>query len=235
MNNSFYYALLGGVLPALLWLYFWLREDRKRPEPRGRILETFLAGMVAVIIVLPIQRQIAHFFPGLTPITFLLWAISEEVLKFGAAYFTALRTRDDDEPVDSLIYLITAALGFVALENTLFIWNPLLDQNIYAALSTGGLRFLGASLLHVVASGTVGILLAMSFYKSKWKKVIYGLCGILLAVVMHTTFNLLILSRGDGGSFRTFALVWLCVAILLIFFEKVKTIARPKDRDIMNV
>ena len=50
------YALLGGILPALVWLAFWLREDYKHPEPRGLVFRTFIFGMIAVIIVLPFQK-----------------------------------------------------------------------------------------------------------------------------------------------------------------------------------
>ena len=50
------FALLGGVLPALLWLWFWLKEDKKRPEPRGLILLAFIAGMLTVPVVLPFEK-----------------------------------------------------------------------------------------------------------------------------------------------------------------------------------
>jgi RsiW-degrading membrane proteinase PrsW (M82 family) len=49
----FFYGLLGGLLPALLWLWFFLKEDSKRPEPKWLILAAFLAGMLAVILALP--------------------------------------------------------------------------------------------------------------------------------------------------------------------------------------
>lgn len=236
MNNShtIIYALVGGIVPALLWLFFWLHEDSKRPEPKGRLAETFLIGMLAVLLVLPLQKLVARHFPGLGLTPFLLWALIEEVFKFGAAYFTALRTRDDDEPIDSLVYMITAALGFVALENALFIWNPLQSQDIAVALSTGGLRFIGASLLHIVASSTVGVALALAFYKSQRKKIAYGVIGIALATAIHTTFNLFILAQSGSDTLRTFAIVWLAVAMLLLFFEKVKAIARPRRGDIIN-
>ena len=58
-TDIIFYALLGGILPALIWLAFWLREDYKHPEPRGLILRTFLLGMGAVILVLPFQKAIA--------------------------------------------------------------------------------------------------------------------------------------------------------------------------------
>ncbi|MBX4195367.1 PrsW family intramembrane metalloprotease [Candidatus Parcubacteria bacterium] len=224
-TSTIIYALLGGILPALVWLFFWLREDSKRPEPRGRLAESFLFGMLAVLLVLPLQKWVAHRFPGLGLTPFLLWAAIEETFKFIAAYVAALRTKDDDEPADPLIYMITAALGFVALENALFIWNPLLEQNVSVALSTGGLRFLGASLLHILASGAIGFALALSFYKSKGRKILYGLVGLAAAVAIHTAFNLYLVAENGSGTLRIFSAVWLGVAILLLCFEKAKSIA----------
>jgi len=52
----FLYALLGGILPAILWLWFWLKEDAKKPEPRGLITLSFVAGMLGVFIVFPIEK-----------------------------------------------------------------------------------------------------------------------------------------------------------------------------------
>lgn len=232
MADSIIFALLGGILPALLWLFFWLREDSKRPEPKGRLAETFLFGMFAVLLVLPFQREVAKFYPELGFMSFLLWAILEEGFKFGAAYAAALRTKDDDEPVDVVIYMITAALGFVALENALFIWNPLLENNVTLALSTGGMRFLGASLLHVVASGAIGVVLAMAFYsKSRIKKLVYGMIGLFVSVAFHTAFNLFILNGNGINTMQTFLFVWVGAVILLFAFEQVKAL-RPKEGEI---
>ena len=90
----------------------------------------------------------------------------EEVFKFAAAYFVALRARVYDEPLDAIIYLVTVALGFSALENALFLWGPLKEGDILRTIVTGDLRFIGATLLHTLSSATIGIALALSFYKS---------------------------------------------------------------------
>lgn len=232
-TDTFIYASLGGVLPALLWLAFWLREDRKRPEPTGRIAEAFFCGCLAVILVLPFQKWVAVYYPVLGFMPFFLWAILEEFFKFAAAYFSALRTRDDDEPLDPLVYMITAALGFVALENTLFIWNPLLESDLAAALSTGGMRFIGASLLHVLASSAMGLALALSFYKPLGTRILYGFIGLIFAIAIHTSFNVLILKQSGMGNLGVFAAVWVGLAALLLMFEKVKTIAPRKSQDII--
>jgi protease PrsW len=224
-TQSIIYAFLGGVLPAIFWLLFWLREDNKRPEPKGRIIETFIAGMAVVLLVLPFQRAVSDVFPDLGFVPFLLWATIEEVFKFMAVYVVAVRSRDDDEPIDGVIYMITGALGFAALENFLFIWNPLLEQNVTVALLTGGTRFLGASLLHTVASGALGIGLALSYFKNHSKKILYSTIGIFVATSIHTGFNMLLISGIESARLWAFVSVWILGVFLLLAFERVKAIA----------
>ncbi|MDB5266457.1 MAG: hypothetical protein JWN89_272 [Parcubacteria group bacterium] len=221
------FALLGGLAPALIWLAFWLREDHKDPEPRMRIVKTFLAGSAAVILVLPLQKFVDSLFPGQTPVTFLLWATLEEGFKFAAAYFVAIRSLDDNEPLDPLVYMIVAALGFVALENALFIFNPLLQKDIAGSVITGNLRFIGASLLHTVSSSVIGSALALSFYKTKRERKILVSIAFVAAVLIHTVFNLFIIEQNDLGTFLTFATVWSGITMLMLIFEKVKTLVPP--------
>lgn len=219
------YALSGGILPALIWLFFWLREDNKHPEPNRLILKTFLLGMFAVILVLPFQKGVELFFPTLAILPLFLWACLEEVFKFGAGYFGGLHSVEDNEPLDPLIYMITAALGFVALENALFIFGPLLDDNLTQGLITGNLRFIGASLLHVVSSGFIGVALSLSFYQSRISRIFKVTAGLAAAIIFHLIFNLLIIGQGNLGTTGAFSMVWIGVAVLLIAFEKIKTIA----------
>lgn len=221
------YALLGGILPALVWLAFWQSEDKKRPEPRGLIVRTFLLGALAVPLVIPFQRMVLARLPGLGLMTFFIWAVLEEGFKLGAAYFGGLSSIDDDEPIDPLIYMITAALGFTALENALFIANPLLQSDISGTIITGSLRFIGSSLLHTVSSATIGLALALTFYKRGFVRKLSGTIGFAFAVFFHTAFNLFLINEGGLSTFLIFATVWAGVALLLLAFEKVKTIRKP--------
>lgn len=227
-----FYSLLGGVLPALVWLAFWLHEDYKHPEPRGLVLRTFLFGMLAVLLVLPFQKVVDIFLPGMVLPAIILWVILEEVFKLGAAYFGGLRSVEDNEPVDPIIYMITAALGFVALENTLFIFGPLIGNNSAESLITGNLRFIGASLLHVISSSIIGVSLAFSFYKSRREHLLRTAIALLVAIVVHTSFNLVIIHWKDSGTMLAFGLVWIGTVLLLLAFEKAKTIARDSKYDI---
>lgn len=222
--STLFFSLLCGVLPALLWLWFWLREDRLHPEPRSLVIVSFLGGMAVVLFALPAEQWIWDKYASNMVLVIIGWAIVEEVLKYGASYVTALRKRDNDEPIDSLIYLITAALGFAALENTLFLAGAFKHGGLMSGVDLGILRFVGASLLHVISSGTLGFFLAIGFYKRRSVKEIDWLLGLVAAIVLHTLFNLFILKgAGDGlYTLTVFGFVWLAVILLLVGFEKVK-------------
>ena len=221
------YALLGGLLPAIIWLVFWLKEDSAHPEPRGLILKTFIFGMIAVLLVLPFQKLVESWIPGeLALSTLFLWVVFEELFKLVAAYFGGLHSREDNEPIDPMIYMITAALGFVALENTLFILGPLINDELVKGVITGNLRFIGASLLHIIASGIIGAAMALTFYKSRSARTSLLLLALIGATIIHTVFNFFILKWDVLGTVSVFALVWAGAISLLLLFEKIKLIAR---------
>ncbi len=216
------YALLGGIIPALIWLEFWLREETHH-EPRGLILGCFFAGMLSVIFAIPLEQAVLVYFPTHTFYSIFLWAAIEELLKFGAAYFVALKTRFIDEPIDATMYLITAALGFSAIENMLFLVQPLADGHIGEIIKTLNLRFVGASLLHVVSACVIGIFLGAAFYKNEKTKKIAGAFGIILAISLHTAFNSFIIEN-DNNLFKVFSVVWVGIIAIILILEKIKKI-----------
>lgn len=218
--THFAVAFLGGLIPALFWLWFWLREDKERPEPYGLVALSFIAGMMIVPLVLPLQKAALEFYRGDNLI--FVWVIIEEVLKYAIALIVILWHRAVDEPIDLIIYMITVALGFAALENALFIFNPLANGELASSVLTGNFRFIGATLLHVLASGTVGALLALSFYKSNLVKLIWGTVGLFVAIVLHALFNFFIMDANGETILGVFLFVWMGIIILFLIFEKVK-------------
>ena len=225
-----FYALIGGFLPALFWLWFWLREDKLNPEPRGRIIAAFIAGMVGVLIVYPLEEVALSFFGhgSVTVSTVVSWAIIEEVIKFIACYVVAIRSRDYREPIDALEYLITTALGFAAVENTLFILNPLIQGNFAGGIDTGTLRFIGASLVHVVSSSALGYMIGREFYRRSWLSKSFALLlGLVLASTLHGIFNYFIIYQNGTNIFVVFGFVWAGAILLLILFENIKKIKAP--------
>ena len=216
----FAFAFLGGLIPALFWLWFWLREDKDRPEPLGLIALAFIAGMMIVPLALPLQKFALELFQDFDLI--LVWVTIEETLKYAIALLLILWHRDVDEPIDLIIYMITIALGFAALENALFMFNPLVAGDLANSLITGNFRFLGATLLHVLASGTVGAFLALVYYKSNTIKLIAGTLGLCMAIVLHALFNFFIMDASGETILGVFLFVWMGIVLLFLIFEKVK-------------
>ena len=220
-------VILGaGILPALLWLWFWLKEDKKRPEPRGLLILSFFVGAFGVLVVLPLQ-ELAHGWVTRGFWLLFIWAGIEELIKLLGAYFTDFHRRSYDEPIDSMIYLITVSLGFAAYENVLFVLKSIRESGIDIALVTAVMRFLGASLLHVLASAVLGGFIALAFCKPTWLKRVYTVVGLLVATILHTLFNFFIISIGNAteqGLLIVFSALWLAVVLLILFFERIKRV-----------
>lgn len=236
LTHAIVIASAGGIFPALLWLRFWLKEDKSHPEPRKRIFYAFLLGMIAVPFAfiselgvnviflqgLDISSAVKFVFPlGLTVV--LLWSFIEELLKYFAAYYGGIKWKENDEPIDVVIYLIIASLGFAALENILFITQPLIEGNIHGAFITGNLRFVGASLLHVATSGIIGIATAFSYFRTKTIRKRYLALGFTGAIVLHAAFNLFII-KSENNVLPAFFVVWGIIIAVIITLEQIKKI-----------
>lgn len=228
----FLIALSLGVFPSLFWLWFWLREDRLHPEPKSMILLAFLGGMIATMIAYPLEKMLSD--SGLSdPERYLVWVIIEETLKYAALFFLVLRSPYFDEPIDAVIYMITIALGFAALENTLFLIAPLSSGDSTAALNLTALRFVGATLLHVSSSALVGIAMTFAYFKPSHHRLLFTLIGILAAITLHTIYNLSILESADPNSvYNIFIGLWLAVGGVLVACERIRRL--PPRTHIMN-
>lgn len=229
---------LGGIIPPIIWLWFWLKEDAKNPEPKKYILITFLVGMFVVIPTIYIEKFVIENSIQYSFVYFILLSMTEEIFKFIGAYFTVLKRKVTDEPIDAVIYMVTVALGFAATENSLYLLNSLeqiidfykkinIDFNFWTLLSESitniNMRFIGANVLHTTSSAIIGVSIAFSFYKKNLKK-LYLFIGLILSIALHTSFNFFII-KGNGESiFKIFIAIWIIAILLLLLLEKIKKI-----------
>ena len=182
---------------------------------------SFLGGALAAVAVYPMEKFAFNIIPeGIYLI--IAWAVIEEIIKFSSVSIIALKSRFFDEPIDAMIYLITAALGFAAMENSFFLITPLLAGEGLQVFLLGNMRFIGASVLHVVASSAVGIAIGLSFYKSRAVKVLSLALGVVAAVSLHSLFNYFIIKGSGENTFAVFLSLWLMVVLVILLFEKLK-------------
>lgn len=214
-------AFIGGILPSLVWLWFWVKEEGKKREPRGLLTIIFIMGMLAVLCVLPIQKLIQIYITN-DIIRIIGWASVEELMKLLAVVVILYKTEYLDEPIEWPIYLITAALGFAALENALFLIKPVAVGATTVSLLTGHLRFLGSTLLHTVSSGILGIAFGIAFHLKGFKRFWHIAMGFIFAITLHSIFNFFII-RNDGTDFlKVFGFLWVVTIVVMLLYEKVR-------------
>jgi RsiW-degrading membrane proteinase PrsW (M82 family) len=225
-------SLFLGLVPGFAWLVFYLSED-PHPEPKRLIVFTFTVGIAFGFFTIVIeqwfngglkQAGIAEF----SVLSLLGLALIEECMKFAAAYFAVGKSPELDEPIDAMIYMIVAALGFATLENIGALTNAAMAAAAVAngnpgtliatVFETASLRFVGATLLHSLASAIVGYHWALGMVHKKVPEYLFS--GIIFAMILHATFNWLILNYADVG----YAVLFLLVVGFFVLndFEKLK-------------
>jgi len=217
-------ALVVGLLPGFAWLIFYLGED-PHPEPKRLIALTFVVGIAFGFFTIGIEEIFNGFAAGaglqeLSIISLLALAFIEELMKFAAAHFVVAKNPEFDEPVDAMIYMVVAALGFATLENIGAIANLAGTQTALAAtiFQTASLRFVGATLLHSLTSAIVGYYWALGLARRKVKR--YLIPGLIAATILHAAFNYMVLNYGDIA----YAVIFLVVIGFFVLhdFEKLK-------------
>lgn len=214
-----YWPLILGLIPSFAWLIFYLSEDKKT-EPKKTILFAFLTGglttfavLLAQVVINKISLQIG--IQEHSPLSFFILAALEEIFIFLGVYYVISKRREFDEPVDAMVYMITAALGFAVVENVAANFN----LSLPTALETTTLRFFGATLLHTLSSGLVGYYWAKSILANN-KKILA--LGLVLGTLLHASFNYLIM-RYEPVVIPTIFLITLAIFILHDFEKLQKT------------
>ncbi len=216
------WATLGGIVPTFLWLWFWLSEESHQ-NPAGLLILAYAIGMMSLFIILP-MKLFVESFPFKPVEILIIYVILEELIKLTTVAFITFRSKHLTDPIDYTIYLVTGALGFSGLENTFYLIQPILDQNVSGTLLTGNLRFLGATVLHTVTAGIVGIMLGSAFYSGKFIKSIHFILGIIFAIVLHSVFNYLIMLEIPRMTYLALAGIWFVAVIVIILFERLKSL-----------
>jgi len=194
--------LFFGIMPSIIWLLFYLRRD-VHPESNQMIIKVFCYGMLIALptcliemgaketfIYLPFSDLIITLLEAFIGVAFI-----EEFLKYLVVREKVFDHHELDEPIDVMLYMIISALGFAAVENILMLFSlgPILILN--EAISITIVRFVGATFLHTLCSGSWGFFLALSFYETeKRSRLVFA--GLIMAVLLHGLYNFSIMELG---------------------------------------
>jgi len=230
MIYSLYFIF--GVLPSVIWLLFFLRED-VHPESNRMVLKVFSYGIIAAFLALLFEFcfiEISvkfNFYSIVISILNIFIGISlvEEFSKYILVKKIAISDPEFDEPLDAMLYMVIVGLGFAALENIFVLLGLGLPFVISETLTLTLFRFLGATFLHALCSGTIGFFLALSFYKTKWKLRLVIL-GLTIAIFLHGLFNFSIMELKGNLKIIIPAIILLGLGMFVsLAFQKLKTIS----------
>lgn len=229
-----------GILPSSIWLFYYLKKDL-HPEPKRMIVEIFLTGALITLPAFFIQiglsellKQLQMFplfteYPIITNIIkwFFVIALTEELLKYLVVRISILNSYVVDEPLDIMLYMVVAALGFAAVENILYLL-PISNVSYSSAIGTtimvSFIRFIGATFLHTLCSALVGYFLALSSLNSK-KELLLTMLGLTIAVAFHGLYDFSITAFGQPlNVIIPVAIILILTVFMLYDFDGIKKI-----------
>lgn len=201
VTDPFVFILvLLSIIPALgLAAFIWL-ADVGAEEPMPLLIGTFLLGVLfasfagvlnsvgfAIVAIAPIATTVLFFYLVVGPV--------EEGVKLLAVRLFAYRHRRFDAVIDGAIYGAAAGLGFATIENALYITDAievLADpvRTIGEVGETAAARAL-AGPGHVIYSGIAGYYLGLAKFNPQYAGALV-IKGLLIAALIHATYNLLV-------------------------------------------
>ncbi|MDB4984297.1 MAG: hypothetical protein JWM20_476 [Patescibacteria group bacterium] len=219
------FAILGGMVPTFLWLWFWMSQS-DGDAPHGLLILGYIGGMLGVLVLLPLNSFVAKMNLPTREIT-IVYAILEELAKVMIIALLAFNPRACNDATDYTIYLVTGALGFSALENTLYLINPIAHAtDIGSVVISGNLRFFGATVLHTVTVAIVGIAIGIAYPLGKFGKFVAGTLGIAGGVLIHIMFNTYITQNTRQGTIIAIAGIWSIAIVIILIFDRLKEYQR---------
>jgi RsiW-degrading membrane proteinase PrsW (M82 family) len=238
MSLSFsviFLAVFLGFAPGIFWLWFYRQRDKKNPEPNKLMLLLFAGGMAATIPAALIQYFIQEFIPGkyllcldqgcnlniganilfVLAFMFLVVAPSEEIFKYLFTKWISFKSKHFDQIIDGIKYSVAVALGFASLENVLYLVGSLSVADFDTVVSTLLTRFFISTLAHTLYAGVMGYYIGRARFDEYHRKSLLR-TGLLLAIVVHGTFNFLLYT--DLG-YYSIILVAIIFAVLIQKFR----------------
>ena len=227
---SYLFLTILAILPSIVWLLFYLRKDA-HPESNPMILKVFVWGVLAAVPAVLLQLgffgttaafTFAPFFLSLVN-GFIGVSLVEELLKYSVVRGKVLPSLELDEPLDVMLYMIIAALGFAALENVLKFLSPdILNLGFQETIIVAVFIFISSTFLHALASGIFGFFMALSFFETNKRFILFA-TGLFLATLLHGLYNFYIMMPEGYLRFLVPTIIIVGLALFVSFgFRKLK-------------
>ncbi|MBN1147197.1 MAG: PrsW family intramembrane metalloprotease [Anaerolineales bacterium] len=177
-------ALLVAALIPLAALWFIYKRDLYATGSIDSIIASFLGGAGAFVLAYLLHTWLLQQGIAFSILSRNIAPFSEEILK-ALVLAWLVRRRNFTYFVDGAIYGFAAGIGFAIMEN----FNYVFGQES-SALTVAIGRTLSSNLVHATTSALVGITLGLGrFQRGLWRRWLYLLGGLLVAVAVHSGYN----------------------------------------------
>ncbi len=220
--------LLVTILPSILIILFFVYSDKFR-EPRGQILKVFIYGILITIPAYFFNTYLNAFWynnfrvsEGLIG-SFLTAAPVEEGLKLSILYFFVYKMKDFNEPIDGIVYGVTASLGFATLENFYYVYI-LADYFQTSSMSLAVARSFSAVPAHAVFGVFMGYFFMRYSFIKKRDNLFFA---FIIPFVLHGCYNLFV----NSNFYVSLFLIFIAWIIALKMFSRLKKTQKEKKKE----
>lgn len=154
-------AIPLALIPAVLWMIYFYLRDIHEPEPTHYVIGVFLLGALVAAPIATFVTDTLFKVPswGVLPrwgvteavAAFLIIAPVQELSKYLVVRFTVYLSAEFDEPMDGIVYMTAAGLGFATALNI-----QQMTRAPQVALTTAAINAVTVTLAHASLSGVVG-------------------------------------------------------------------------------
>jgi RsiW-degrading membrane proteinase PrsW (M82 family) len=225
-------AILGGIIPMVIYPLFIYWMDRYEKEPLGLLVAVFLWGFIPAAI-LSLIAQLIFGVPflliddtgALADIVgaAVLAPTTEEVFKGLAVLliFTLWRNQFDGV-FDGIIYGALVGFGFASIENILYFADSGIELFPMRAIIFG--------LNHAMFTSLTGIGFGVARHTRKgFGRFIAPLVGLLAAITLHTIHNMTVSFAEDAPGLLCLTFLTDYGGVILVFVIMVLAIRRERQ------
>ena len=228
------FLFLTAILPTLALLLFFMYSDKFK-EPKKTVLSTFILGIFIIaplevfhygtemILGEPIEYN--AFFKAFFKASFL-----EELFKFCVLFFFCTKFTEFNEPMDGIVYGLTASLGFAFWENLQYIYMP--DREVTESLQVAWLRAFTAVPSHAFDGVIMGFFIGRHYFRD-YKTKINLVWALLIPVTLHGFYDWVLMEESINRNFMYLIMVVeLGLVVYLYRNLKAQQLVKKKEPEI---
>ncbi|MFB9323725.1 PrsW family intramembrane metalloprotease [Cryptosporangium minutisporangium] len=226
-------ALGTAVLPVPILLAFFWWLDRYEPEPRRYLAFAFGWGACvatfAALIINSFGGRVITGAGGSESTTAVLVAPPTEEFFKAVPLFVLLGLaltgrRQINGVVDGIVYAGMSAVGFAFTENVLYFGSAYLGDEekdmpggITALIVTFVLRGIFSPFAHPLFTAMTGVGIGLAVRsRQTWVRIVAPIGGLVLAILLHGTWNLLASSQDFGIILTGYVVIMLPILAVMV-------------------